>query len=865
MAQPSPHNAPVAPATAASVTDAVAIAAAGVRKAYGGVVALDGVDFAAAPGEVHALLGENGAGKSTLIKILTGAVRPDRGVVLRDGEPVQLRSRRDAQRLSIGAVFQELSLVRDLTVAQNIWFGREPRTPLQTIARRRLEPDTRDVLARLGIEGLDPGQRVAELSLAQRQLVEIARTVARDPRVLILDEPTSSLSAHEVDWLLDLARRLAGAGVCVIFISHRMAEVRRVADRVTIFRNGHHVSTHAMSDVDDDEIVNAMLGRRPARLYPDKHPTTDQTVALEVRDLADGNRLRGATFQVRTGEVLGIGGLQGQGQTELLQGLYGAIRTTGEIIVEGTVQRIDNPRAALAAGVGLALVPEDRQREGLLLPKSIRENIVLPVLDRVTRGGLVRRRAEQEVVAQATARLNVAATGPEQTAGSLSGGNQQKVVIAKVLLTEARILLLHDLVRGVDVGTKSEIFQLIRDLAAEGYTVLFYSTDLQELINVSDRVLVLSDGVVAASLEGPTLTEENVLRAAIGTDSALPTQASPAAAAGDAHESSRGLRESVGRGLAAALRVNALAYAMLIALVLLYASRQSGVLTLDQLNLTSAATMTLILVATGQTIVVLAGGIDLSVGGIVSLATVIAATRFESGPIGVWIAAILIGGVVLGALNGALISALRMDPFIVTLATWSIWSGASLLIMDTTGGVIPASFVAVGNDLVAGVAPAVLLIVGLLVFWTVFLRTRSGTRVAAVGSSRLAAYLSGVNLSRTTILAYAFSGFFAALAGLYLTTQTTSGSPIAGDEFILTSVAAVVIGGSNLAGGRASLGGTIAAALTLTLIGNVVFSFGLAAGWQIAVSGALLILAVLVNGLPAILQRRRGLLAGETS
>jgi ribose transport system ATP-binding protein len=844
-----------APATA-EPKSAPAIAAVGVRKAYGGVVALDGVDFAAAPGEVHALLGENGAGKSTLIKVLTGAVHPDEGEIRRDGAVVALRSHRDAQRLQIGAVFQELSLVRDLTVAQNIWFGREVRTPLGTIARRRMGPDTRALLTRLGIDGLDPGARVGDLPLAQRQLAEIARTAARGPRVLILDEPTSSLSPREVSWLLTLARRMADEGVCVIFISHRMTEVRRVADRVTIFRNGRHVATHAMDEVDDDEIVNEMLGRKPARLYPERVASTATTTALAVRELSDGHRLRGASFEVRTGEVLGIGGLQGQGQTELLLGLYGAIHTTGDIVIDGQPRRIDSPRAALAAGVGLALVPEDRQHEGLLQTKSIRDNIVLPVLGRVTRAGFLQGAAEDRLVAQGTERLNLVATGLDQAAGSLSGGNQQKVVIAKVLLTEARILLLHDLVRGVDVGTKAEVFQLIRNLAAEGYTVLFYSTDLQELINVSDRVLVMADGAVAASLDGDELTEENVLRAAIGSGAS-----SAVAEPGDDREAVPSRESAPGaaaRLLASLRRANVLPFVLLAALVALYASRQSGVLSLDQLNLTSAATTTLILVAVGQTIVVLAGGFDLSVGGVVSLATVVAATRFESGPVIVWVMAILIGGLVLGALNGVLISALRMDPFIVTLATWSMWSGASLLILETTGGVIPDSFVNFGTGEFAGLAPAVLLVAALVIFWAVFTRTRSGTRVAAIGSDRLAAYLSGVSVGRTTILAYALSGFFAALAGLYLTTQTASGSPTAGDEFILTSVAAVVIGGTSLAGGRASLGGTMAAAFTLTLIGNVVFSFGLAAGWQIALSGGLLVFAVLVNSLTAVAGRRRG-------
>jgi ribose transport system ATP-binding protein len=841
------------------------VSALGVRKRYGGIAALDGVDFRADQGEVHALLGENGAGKSTLIKILSGAVRPDEGRIEVAGEPVSLATRTDAQEAGIAAVFQELSLVPDLTVAQNVWFGQPPLTPWRTISTRRLRAQTRTLFQRLGIRGIDPDARMRGLSLAERQLVEIARAIARRPRVLILDEATSALSPSETEWLLSLARELAADGVCVIFISHRMAEVRRVADRVTIFRNGRLVGAHVMHEIDDEQIVQEMLGRKPGRLYPQRTTVPSTDVALSVEGLSDGHRLKGVDLELHHGEILGVGGLQGQGQSELLLALYGVSRARGRVAIDGVAQTPRSPRQALRAGIGLALVPEDRQNEGLLLPKSIKDNVILPVLDRVTRTGVIRSGEERALVLEGTSRLNLVASDLDQPAGSLSGGNQQKVVIAKLLLTGARILLLHDLVRGVDVGTKAEIFQLMRELAAQGYAILFYTTDLQELVNVSDRVLVIADGKVAATLAGDEMTEPNVLRAAIGSSDApqraLETETAPTQAAVAAlEEPEPGASRFVLPTWRRPALTRVIPYAILAALVLLYADRQQGVLTTFQLNTSSAETMTLILVATGQTIVILSGGFDLSVGGIVSLTTVIAATRLDHGTGSevLWLVLILAGGALLGALNGAIITALRMDPFIVTLATWSIWSGAASLILSVDGGTIPTSLLNFGNDTFIGLATAVWIMVAILAFWVVFTRTRLGLEITAVGSSRTAAFLSGVRIARRLIAAYALSGLFSALAGLYLTTQTSTGSPNAGGEFILTSVAAVVIGGTAVAGGRATIGGTIAAAFILTVIGNVVFSFGLDSGWTVVLSGALLIGAVLVGPLPPLVARRFG-------
>jgi ribose transport system ATP-binding protein len=487
----------------------------GLTKHYGGIVALAGADFSARAGEVHALLGENGAGKSTLIQILAGAVRHDGGTIRVDGQLYNPANPDAAVAVGIAAVFQELSLVPDLTVEQNIWFRRETLSPIGTVRRAEMRRETLALFERYEFPVLTPDREVRRLTLAERQIVEVAKALASDPKILILDEATSTLPAHEADWLLGLTRKVSAEGRLVVFISHRMAEVRHIADRLTIFRNGATVAQHDANAVSDDVIVAQMLGRKLDRLYPERHATATDRIALRVRDFNAGKRVRNASFALREGEVLGVGGLQGHGQRELFQGLFGATRARGSVEIWGKPMQIGSPRQALTGRDGLALVPEDRRGQGLLATKSVRENLTISVIRRFADFGLLSRPKEEALVKEMVDFLRIKADTPEQPAGTLSGGNQQKVVFGKMLLTQARILLLYDPTRGVDVGTKGEIFQLMRDLASKGYAILFYSSDLPELVHVADRVLVMRNGEIAATLEGDANSEEGILRAAV--------------------------------------------------------------------------------------------------------------------------------------------------------------------------------------------------------------------------------------------------------------------------------------------------------------------------------------------------------------
>lgn len=494
--------------------------AKGISKRYGGILALNNMHFAANAGEVHAILGENGAGKSTFIQILSGAVYADEGELRLNGAVARPRNPREARKIGISPVFQELSLIPDLTVGENIFFGDEQLSALGTISQRDLNDKTRALFGSFGLQPMPPDAPVRALSIGDRQIIEIVKGLAGDPDVLILDEATSALLPREVDWLLDRARERADRGKLVLYISHRMDEVRRVADRVTVLRNGETVGTETTAALSDDDVVAMMLGRRLDRLFPERRPTATTRIALEAKDLKVGHHLRDVSFALREGEVLGVAGLQGHGQRELFMALFGAERAEGRIEVWGKPVTVRSPRHALSPEIGMALLPEDRRSQGILLGKPVRENIVLSALKRVVNLGLVDTRAERTLVDKAVAQLNIKAESIEQLAGTLSGGNQQKVVLAKLLATEAKILLFFDPTRGVDVGTKAEIFLLMRELAARGFAILFFSTDLAELANVADRTLVMSYGAIAATLEGETMTEGAILGATLSQRSA---------------------------------------------------------------------------------------------------------------------------------------------------------------------------------------------------------------------------------------------------------------------------------------------------------------------------------------------------------
>ncbi|MCG5221006.1 sugar ABC transporter ATP-binding protein [Streptosporangium sp. KLBMP 9127] len=477
-----------------------AVAVHGLVKRYPGVQALDGVDLSLAAGEVRALLGKNGAGKSTLVKILSGAVRPDAGRIHIGGRQVELPSPAVAREQGIATVHQELSLVPELSVAENILLGRwrAAGTRGGLINPAALVRYASRFLDDLRLE-LDPRAKVGELSVAEQQMVEIARALSYGGKVLILDEPTSSLPAAEVDTLLVLVRRLAETGLAVIYVSHRMDEIPRVADSITVLRDGSHVATRPVGDVTTAEIVEMMTGRTASPSRGPKRKASERVV-LSVSGLSSGDRVRDVSFDLRQGEILGIVGLLGSGRTELFRCLYGlSRRESGSVELDGQPLRPRTPRQAIDAGLGFA--PEDRKKEGLALGMGVSVNVTLSSPRRISVAGLLSRRKEQRVAEATRSRLAIKTPALRTAVGTLSGGNQQKVVLGKCLNARARVLLLNEPTRGVDVEAKEHIYALLRDLADEGSGIVVVSSEIEELFLVCDRLLVLNSGRVVLDRE----------------------------------------------------------------------------------------------------------------------------------------------------------------------------------------------------------------------------------------------------------------------------------------------------------------------------------------------------------------------------
>ncbi|HEY2865049.1 MAG TPA: sugar ABC transporter ATP-binding protein [Casimicrobiaceae bacterium] len=494
----------------------------GVSKRYGGVRALQDAALVVGAGRIHAVLGENGAGKSTLIKIMAGVVAPDEGRMLFDGEPAAFSSPAEANAAGIACIFQELSLIPDLSVADNIaitnpprWFGLIDRG-----AQRRM---AEEALSRAGADNIHPMALVKDLSLSRRQMVEIAKALARKPRILILDEATSALTAADVSKIYGVLKRLRSEGLALVYISHRMHEIAELADECTVFCNGRSVASFAAGTKTDNEIVELMIGREYNAAFPARATRTagDAAPRLEVRHLGWADRLKDISLQIRAGEVVGLGGLDGQGQRELLLALFGVLHgATGEVLIDGRPVTITGPNVAKRKEIGMALIPEDRKTEGLMLPMSVRDNLSFAALGTLSHWGVVDATAEREAVERIVRMLAVRTDGIDLPAGSLSGGNQQKLVIGKWLMMSPRILLLNDPTRGIDVGTKQEMYQLLRQLADAGTAVLFYSTDYDELIGCCDRVLVMYDGSIRRELVGGDITERALVSSAlnIGTE-----------------------------------------------------------------------------------------------------------------------------------------------------------------------------------------------------------------------------------------------------------------------------------------------------------------------------------------------------------
>ena len=490
----------------------------GIVKSFGPTVALEDVSFSVAPGSVHALLGENGAGKSTMVKLLSGLIRPTLGSVRIFGEKASLASPRAAHALGVQTAFQEMTLVRDLSVLDNMLLPYAPMGVTGLIRRAAARKAVRRHIDELGFS-VDLDSEISSLELSVRQKIEIARAVYRQPRILLLDEPTSTLAGRDVDWLGAIIARLKAQGTTIVFITHRMREVRAFCDTLTILRNGRHIVTSPVEAMSDADVIEKIIGRSIEQTFPPKPGSAQAFGApvLGVRDLKVGRKLDGVDFDLRKGEILGVAGLQGMGQQDLFLACFGMGEIQrGDVLVDGRKVWLASPADAIRPNMAIGLVPEDRKSEGLFLKLTGRQNATLPVVSRFTRMGLIDSKAETEAVEQAFATVEVDRRALWTRAGAFSGGNQQKIAIAKWLVAQSRILLLFDPTRGIDVGTKHELYVMMRNYVEAGGSILFHSTEIPELVHQCDRVLVLYDGRVAAELEGEAITEPAIMRPALG-------------------------------------------------------------------------------------------------------------------------------------------------------------------------------------------------------------------------------------------------------------------------------------------------------------------------------------------------------------
>ena len=486
----------------------------GITKTYPGVRALEDVDLEVREGEVHALVGENGAGKSTLMKVLAGAHPKDAGTIVLSGRSVEMDSPQKAMDLGVSIIYQEFNLVPYLNAAENIFLGREPRAAIPGFVDfKTMYREAQQVIDRLGVP-LDVRSPVNRLSVAQQQMVEIAKATSRRSKIIVMDEPSATLTEHELKSLFALIRQLKTEGVAIIYISHRLEEIFEIADRVTVLRDGKHIATREVSELTREDIIKMMVGRELTQMIP-KVPAPLGDNVLEVRSLSRKGVLHDISLTVRKGEIVGLAGLVGAGRTELARAVFGADPIdSGQILIEGRPTRIRSPQEAIRSGIGL--VTEDRKGQGLVLGMVVRENITLANLGAITRLNFIMAGRERQVAREYVANLTVKTPSIEQTVQNLSGGNQQKVVLAKWLFTQSKLLIFDEPTRGIDVGAKTEIYQLMNDLAAKGVGILMISSELPEILGMSDRILVMHEGRIAGELPASEATQEGVMHLATG-------------------------------------------------------------------------------------------------------------------------------------------------------------------------------------------------------------------------------------------------------------------------------------------------------------------------------------------------------------
>ena len=815
-----------------------ALVLSGITKTYPGVRALDDVSVAVAPGKVHAILGENGAGKSTLVGIAAGSVVPDTGTIGLGGDELPRMFPRDARERGLAIVYQTPALAPALSVLDAVLLLLpESKRP----ARREAAQWLSDHFTTLGLR-VDPAALVSRLSLRDAHLVEIAAALASDPRVLVLDEPTEALGPEETRWLFDRIDELLAAGTAIVYITHRIPEVIEIGTDLTVLRDGRVVGRGLVADYTEEQIVELIVGRSLETTFPDKTTAHDEDDAAFSVIGISGASFTDVTFSARSGEIIGLAGVEGNGQRDVLRALGGHGSTSGTV-------SLGSPGAAKRAGV--VYLPGDRIGEAMFGKMTIRENVVAPTLSEAMPFGVVNRAKEYRLTRQAIGGLAVKTPSLETPIVSLSGGSQQKVLLARARLGQPRVLLVEDPTQGVDAGARVEIYAFLRAMAASGVIVIVLSTDAVELEGLCDRVVVFSRGRVQKILKGDDVTERAITGAAVlSTDTSESTTIT-------AESGQRKRRSPLGPGATQTTILLALALVLSVSTTLVSSAFVSP-LNLAQLL---AAASVIILVGLAQLLVVMTGGIDLSIGSVVALSTVVLSFFGQGGPglfaLGVLLA--IVAGLLVGVVNGLLVTRLSLPPVIATLVTSIAVVGIAQVLRPAPGGSATGDIMAAIGTVIAGV-PVVLMVAVVIAvgLWFVIQNTGVGRGLRAAGSDPVKANRMGVNVDRMRFLASTGAGVLAAIAGLILYSRTGIGDANTGQALTLTSVTAIVIAGASIFGGSGSAIAVAAAGLLLQTITSSLSFLSLGLSWQYWLQGIFVILAALIPIIAAWRRRRAG-------
>jgi ribose transport system ATP-binding protein len=811
-------------------TDATMVLS-GISKYYSGVAALTDVSFAVRPGEVHALLGENGAGKSTLMNVASGTTQPDAGSITIGGEAVPALTPHLATTMGIAIVHQHPAVLEDLTVAENIRLA----VPAQFLSgggsrKQAMRAMLDDVGSTAHLE-----DRVGNLSIAQKHLLELAKALVMKPRVLILDEPTAPLGQASVDLLFERVRTAAADGTAIVYITHRLAEIRLIAQRVTVLRDGKYRGTSNVDEVTDDQLLSWIVGRQLDSTFPPKHQATAGAGQyLSISGLT-GDGFTDVNVSAQTGEIVGVAGVVGNGQSEFMAALAGLSKFDGELRIHS------EPRSAKDQRARAAYMPADRHREGLMMTLSVRENAALVALKRYTKGLFVSTKTEVADVGRELTELAVKAPNMDANVASLSGGNQQKVVMARALLSEPSIVIADEPTQGVDVGARAEIYRILREVAEDGTPVIVNSSDAKELEGLCDRVIVMSRGHVVKELAGEEVTEERIVSAAVS-----------ATAHSSKGEGAKVVRSSRLKRFLQGDYSPVLILALVIVVLGAYVySQNDRYFTAFNITAIQGLIAALGFIAMGQTIALMGGGIDLSVGPLAGFLVVIASffvvadAPFSQILLGVVL--MLVAAVVTGSINGFLIRFGRFTPVAATLAVYIALQGLSFVLRDGPDGIINASVTGLIKTKI-GPFPVAFIVLVLFAFALEFaLRySRWGLALRAVGSDEEAARRVGVRVNRTVMLQYIAVSLCVFVGGLMLMAQIGIGDPSQGANFTLTSITAVVLGGTSLLGGRGTFIGTLLGAGLIIQVLNATSFLGLDQWSTYFFQGILIVVAAIV-------------------